>query len=256
MAVIRSCQSCLSFRSMACFGYRRRCYNDICIFFWGRKFQAADGNGAALGALGRPYIVYNSGYGLSLHRRRIGVFRSIQAGAIMHGLIFFVLLYLANPAIAIAGENGGAMKLTSPEFENNFNMPARFTCEGQDVNPELNIQNIPSDTKSLALIVDDPDAPVKTWVHWVVFDIAPTNKIFEDSIPGKQGINDFGKLDWGGPCPPSGTHRYFFKIYALDKILGLKEGIDKAALEKSMEGHILGEAELVGLYKRGSKNGG
>lgn len=144
------------------------------------------------------------------------------------------------------------MKLSSPAFENNSNVPSRFTCEGRDINPPLIIENIPAGAKSMALIVDDPDAPMKTWVHWVVYDIAPVNKIDEDSVPGKQGINDFRKNDWGGPCPPSGTHRYYFKIYALDKILGLDEGIDKRMLEKAMEGHILAKAELIGLYKRGS----
>lgn len=145
------------------------------------------------------------------------------------------------------------MKITSPAFENNSNIPSKFTCEGQDINPPLIIDNIPDGTKSLALISDDPDAPMKTWVHWVVYDIQPTGIIEEDSIPGRQGINDFGRRDWGGPCPPSGTHRYYFKIYALDKMLGLPEGIDKKALEKAMEGHILDKAELTGLYKRGAK---
>ena len=142
------------------------------------------------------------------------------------------------------------MKLTSPAFENNSNVPPEFTCEGKDVNPPLIIENIPAGTKSLALIVDDPDAPMKTWVHWVVYDIEPAGKITQDSFPGKQGINDFGKTDWGGPCPPSGTHRYYFKIYALDKMLGLDEGIDRSELERAMEGHVLARAELVGVYKR------
>jgi len=172
----------------------------------------------------------------------------------MYGIIFLILLSLVNPALATAaGEREEDMRLTSPAFGNNSKIPAQFTCEGQDVNPGLNIENIPSGAKSLALIVDDPDAPRKTWVHWVVYDIMPANEISEASIPGKQGINDFGRYDWGGPCPPSGTHRYYFKIYALDKMLGLKEGIDKATLEKAMEGHILAKAELIGLYKRGLK---
>jgi Raf kinase inhibitor-like YbhB/YbcL family protein len=145
------------------------------------------------------------------------------------------------------------MKLISPAFENGSNIPSKFTCEGRDINPELIIENIPAGAKSLVLIVDDPDAPMKTWVHWVVYDIPPVNRIAENSIPGKQGINDFRRKNWGGPCPPSGAHRYYFKIYALDKMLGLGEGIDKAALEKAMEGHILDKAELIGLYKRGLK---
>jgi Raf kinase inhibitor-like YbhB/YbcL family protein len=145
------------------------------------------------------------------------------------------------------------MKIMSPDFKNNSAIPSKFTCEGQDISPALLIEDMPEGTKSLALIVDDPDAPMKTWVHWVVYDITPVNRIEEDSIPGKQGLNDFGRKDWGGPCPPSGTHRYYFKIYALDSMLGLPEGADKRSVEKAMEGHVLGKAELIGLYKRGSK---
>lgn len=144
------------------------------------------------------------------------------------------------------------MKITSPEFKNNQPIPKKFTCEGEDINPALVIEDIPQETKSLALIVDDPDAPIGTWVHWVVFDIPATSRIQENSVPGKLGITNSGKRDFHGPCPPSGTHRYFFKIYALDTLLNLKEGISKGALEKAMQGHILGKAELVGLYKRGN----
>ena len=112
-------------------------------------------------------------------------------------------------------------------------------------------EDIPKEAQSLSLIVDDPDAPMGTWVHWVVFDIPITNRIRKNSIPGRQGINDFGRENYGGPCPPSGTHRYFFRICALDEKLNLKEGITKGALEKAMQPHILDKAELVGLYKRG-----
>lgn len=142
------------------------------------------------------------------------------------------------------------MKLTSPAFQDNKMMPAKFTCDGEEVNPELIIENIPKDAKSLALIVDDPDAPMGTWVHWVVYDIPVISKIDENSIPGIQGKNDSNPRNYGGPCPPSGTHRYFFKIYALDKELGLHEGASKSDLEKAMKGHILDKAELVGIYKR------
>lgn len=146
---------------------------------------------------------------------------------------------------------GNEMKITSPEFKNNEFIPKKFTCEGNDVNPTLIIEDIPKEAKSLALVVDDPDAPMGTWVHWVVYDIAAVSKIDENSIPGKQGSNDFGRKDYGGPCPPSGTHRYFFKIYALDTQLNLAEGISKKTLEKAMNGHILDKAELIGLYQRG-----
>jgi Raf kinase inhibitor-like YbhB/YbcL family protein len=166
--------------------------------------------------------------------------------------IFFALFNLVvfGAYACQAEEGGGDMKLTSPAFENNGFIPSKYTCQGEDINPALSIEDIPEGTKSLALIVDDPDAPMGTWVHWVVYDIAPVSRIDEDSIPGKQGINDFRKKDYGGPCPPSGTHRYFFKIYALDEELGLEEGVNKRGLEKAMQAHILEKAELIGLYKK------
>ena len=142
------------------------------------------------------------------------------------------------------------MELKSPEFKNNEYIPKKFTCRGENVNPGLNIEGIPLGAKSLALIVDDPDAPGGDWVHWVMFDIAPVSKIEEDSAPGKQGMNNSGRTRYNGPCPPSGTHRYFFKVYALDTELNLKEGIAKAHLEKAMQGHILAKAELIGLFKK------
>ncbi len=145
---------------------------------------------------------------------------------------------------------GGYMKLTSPTFENNQYIPKKYSGEGQDVNPPLVIENIPGGTKSLVLIVDDPDAPRGTWVHWIVFDMPLLNEIAEDTVPGKLGITDSGKMDYHGPYPPSGTHRYFFKVYALDTVLGLQEGIDKKTLENTMKKHILASAELIGLYKR------
>ena len=142
------------------------------------------------------------------------------------------------------------MKITSPSFGNNELIPAKFTCQGDDVNPTLVFEDVPSEAKSMALIVDDPDAPMGIWVHWVVYDMPVMAQVEENSIPGKQGNNDFGRKDYGGPCPPSGTHRYFFKLYALDATLDLKEGISKKELEKAMEGHILEESELIGLYKK------
>lgn len=171
----------------------------------------------------------------------------------MKKLIFMALVFslmLASSLYIAEGKEGMAMKLTSPEFKNNDNIPKRFTCQGEDISPELDIQGLPDGAKSLALIVDDPDAPMGTWVHWVVYDIPVASKIKENSIPGKQGINNFGRRDYGGPCPPSGTHRYFFKLYALDKELNLKEGVSKKDLEKAMEGHILEKTELVGLYRK------
>lgn len=143
------------------------------------------------------------------------------------------------------------MKLTSPEFENNGFIPKRFTCQGEDINPALIVEGIPEETESLVLIFDDPDAPMGTWVHWIVYNVPVISRIEEDSIPGMQGINDFRREDYGGPCPPSGTHRYVFRLYALDTELNLLEkGISRKALERAMEGHIMGNAELIGLYKR------
>ena len=145
------------------------------------------------------------------------------------------------------------LQLVSPAFKHNELIPKKYTCDGKDINPPLLIENIPSGAKSLALIVDDPDAPVGTWVHWVVWNINPdTREIKEDSVPkgAQQGVNDFRKNDYGGPCPPSGTHRYFFKLYALDTMLNLSSKTKKGDLEGAMKGHILEKAELVGLYRR------
>jgi hypothetical protein len=140
------------------------------------------------------------------------------------------------------------MELSSPAFENADLIPKKYTCNGEDVSPPLAIEDIPANTRSLTLIVDDPDAPSGTFVHWVVYDIAPTPNIGEGSVPGIQGMNSFKKTAYGGPCPPSGTHRYFFKLYALDDKLGLGEGESKQEVVKAMEGHIIGSAELVGRY--------
>ena len=143
------------------------------------------------------------------------------------------------------------MKISSPAFKEKEMIPEKFTCQGDDINPELFIEDIPKETVSLVLIVDDPDAPMGTWTHWVVFNIAPTTKrIAENSIPGLQGFNDFGRITYGGPCPPSGTHRYFFKLYALDTVLSLPQGVKRAELEKAMENHTLRETKLMGLYKK------
>ena len=143
------------------------------------------------------------------------------------------------------------MKFSSPEFERDGHIPKKFTCQGDDISPALIIEDIPDEAKTFALIVEDPDAPMGTWVHWVVYNIPATmSQIKEDSIPGIQVMNNFGRVEYGGPCPPFGTHRYFFKVYALDVELGLKENSRKKDLEKAMEGHILDKAELIGLYKK------
>ena len=152
---------------------------------------------------------------------------------------------------AAEGKGGGKMKLTSPDFADNGMLPKKFTADGQGINPALNIENIPSGAQSLVLIMDDPDAPTGTFTHWVVYDMPLASAIEEDSIPGKLGKNTAGELDYVSPRPPSGTHRYVFKAFALDKKLGLPEGVSRQAVEQAMQGHILGQAELVSLYKRG-----
>jgi Raf kinase inhibitor-like YbhB/YbcL family protein len=165
--------------------------------------------------------------------------------------VILLAAFIVLPVPSYAKEGGmKKMEITSPEFKNNEMMPERFGYDKDNVNPELDIESIPSGAHSLVLIVDDPDAPLKAWVHWVMYDIPIIDRIEEDSAPGTQGVTDYKQMRYGGPFPPSGTHRYFFKLYALDKKLGLKEGLDKKAVERAMEGHILEEAELVGLYKK------
>lgn len=144
------------------------------------------------------------------------------------------------------------MKLTSTAFENGGQIPSRYTCDGEDISPPLEIAEMPAGTESLALVMDDPDAPRGTFDHWIVWNIAPeTKKIPEGKQPsGVAGKNDFGKLAYGGPCPPSGTHTYRFRLYALEIVLNLEEGADKERLQQAMKGYILGEALLEGDYAR------
>jgi Raf kinase inhibitor-like YbhB/YbcL family protein len=143
------------------------------------------------------------------------------------------------------------MQLTSPAFENNAAIPRKYTCQGEDVSPELAVTGVPDGAQSLALIVEDPDAPGRTFDHWIVYDIpADTGTIGEGAQPGTAGRNDFGKTAYGGPCPPSGTHRYFFKLYALDTRLDWPEGRSKHDLQNAMADHILDQVELVGRYAK------
>ena len=142
------------------------------------------------------------------------------------------------------------MKITSPAFEHNQMIPRKYTCQGDDINPPLEISGIPQVAVSLVLINDDPDAPMGTWDHWIVWNIKPTGVIAENTVPGLQGKNSWKRNDYGGPCPPSGTHRYFFKLYALDTNLDLAAGADKAQVMKAMEGHVLADTQLIGLYKK------
>jgi len=150
------------------------------------------------------------------------------------------------------------IKVTSPAFEEGGMIPAQFTCDGADISPPLTWSTVPEGTQSFALICDDPDAPMGTWVHWVLFNLPasttelPRNVSPDERLPGggRQGVNDFGRFDYGGPCPPGGTHRYYFKIYALDKELSLEGRVTKQQLLKAMEGHVLAQGQLMGRYRR------
>ena len=152
---------------------------------------------------------------------------------------------------AASTTQGEVMELTSPDFQSEGPIPARSSCDGADESPELNLAGIPEDTVSLALIMDDPDASSGTWDHWVAFNIEPTGVIPADvGDLGTGGLNSWKRLGYGGPCPPSGTHRYFFKVLALDTALGLEEGATKDEVLAAADGHVLGDATLMGTYQR------
>jgi len=155
------------------------------------------------------------------------------------------------------------MKIVSAAFNHNAKIPAKYTCDEENINPPLQFLDVPENAKSLVLIVDDPDAPSKTWTHWVVYNIdSQTSEVKKNSVPegGTEGVTDFGKPGYGGPCPPaspklqrgepSGVHRYFFKLYALDIILDLAPNATKQMVEEKMQGHIIDRTELIGLYSR------
>jgi Raf kinase inhibitor-like YbhB/YbcL family protein len=146
-----------------------------------------------------------------------------------------------------------SMKLTSQAFPHNGKIPMKYTCDGENVNPPLSISEVPEEAQSLALIVEDPDAPGKTWVHWVIYNIArDTKEIQENTVPkfADEGLTDFGKPGYGGPCPPSGTHRYVFTLYALDTGLTLGGTPNKDTVVDFMEGHVIAKAELIGRYSK------
>jgi len=160
------------------------------------------------------------------------------------------------------GTKGGdrmTLKLTSTAFEEGGMIPAKYTCDGENVSPPLAWSGVPETARTLALVADDPDAPRGTWVHWVVYRIPAAEKGLPENVPARetldggarQGTNDFKKTAYGGPCPPSGTHRYFFKLYALDAELNLPPGVSKEELLKAAEGHVVAEGQLMGRYQRG-----
>jgi Raf kinase inhibitor-like YbhB/YbcL family protein len=147
---------------------------------------------------------------------------------------------------------GGKMTIVSPAFSKGGNIPSRFTCDGGNTSPPLQISGVPAEAKTLVLIVDDPDAPGGLFTHWLVWNIAPQiNSIAEGAPPkGAHGTNDFGKSGYGGPCPPSGAHRYYFRIFALDRELDLRSGAKRHQLEAAMKGHVVAQGELMGRYSR------
>lgn len=159
---------------------------------------------------------------------------------------------IALTAMASFAAGGAKMKITSSAFQEGANIPPKFTCDGSDTSPPLQIADIPSEAKGLALIVDDPYAPSGLFTHWTVWNIPPqTSAVEEGSAPkGVQGTNDFGKSGYGGPCPPSGTHRYYFKIFALGRELDLRFGAQRGQLDAAMKGHVVAQGELVGRYSK------
>ncbi len=138
----------------------------------------------------------------------------------------------------------------SPAFTNKGIIPQKYTCDGDNISPPLRIENITEGIQSLALIVEDPDAPSGTFDHWVVWNIPPMREIKEDTVPGTEGLNSFGKHSYGGPCPPSGVHRYFFKVYALDNTMILGPDAKKGDVLSAIQGHVLAHGEIIGLYAK------
>ena len=176
-------------------------------------------------------------------------------------VLILVLLFYGTGCAGPSRAGGTAMKfeLKSTAFVHEGEIPKKHTCDGPDVSPPLAWSEATSGTRSFALIVDDPDAPVGTWVHWVLYDLPPTTNSLSEGFAkdpelkdgSRQGKNDFGKIGYGGPCPPRGpAHRYYFRMYALDTKLNLRPGVSRAEVDKAMKGHVLSQAELMGRYRR------
>ncbi len=173
--------------------------------------------------------------------------------ALLAGGIYFLWRGPSSEDIYFNDKNVANMRLTSLAFADNDLIPVQYTCKGDNINPPLSIGDVPEEARSLVLIVDDPDAPAGTWTHWLAWNIDPRiGGIEENSVPegAVEGTTDFGSAGYGGPCPPSGTHRYFFRLYALDEQPDISSGSDRKELEKAMDGHVIAKAELVGLFSR------
>jgi Raf kinase inhibitor-like YbhB/YbcL family protein len=167
-------------------------------------------------------------------------------------VVYFLLFIFVSHGTGQEAVKAG-FKISSPAFENNGKIPSKYTCDGPNLNPLLRVESVPPNTKSLALIFDDMDAPRGSYVHWILWNIDPgVKEIKENSIPegAVQGLNDFKKNNYGGPCPPTRAHRYVFRIYALDVRLNLESLSTKVDLEKTMKGHIISQAQLIGAYKK------
>ncbi|HVZ58340.1 MAG TPA: YbhB/YbcL family Raf kinase inhibitor-like protein [Patescibacteria group bacterium] len=165
-------------------------------------------------------------------------------------LLFISFALLADILYQLA--NVKIMTISSSAFVNSQSIPAQFTCDGENISPPLNFIDVPSSSQSLILIVDDPDAPGGTWLHWLVYNIDPTVKglVQGEKPKGEEGVTSFGKLGYGGPCPPSNVHHYHFKLYALDQRLTLPEKATLSQVQTAMKGHIVSQAEMIGLYSR------
>jgi len=172
------------------------------------------------------------------------------------GIFAFLIIFSAPMGFSQESGKVKSLKVTSPAFENNKTIPSKYGCDGINVSPAIRIDNIPSGAKSLALLFDDKDAPRKTYVHWILWNIDPSVKeVVENSVPegAVQGLNDFKKNTYGGPCPPTRPHKYALIVYALDVRLNLDPKSGKADLEKAMEGHIIAQGQLTGVYRREKK---
>ena len=161
-----------------------------------------------------------------------------------------VVMLLAASASFAAG--GARMKITSSAFQDGGNIPSKFTCDGSDTSPPMQITGVPAEAKTLVLIADDPDAPGGLFNHWLIWNIPPQSSSIAEGIApkGVQGINDFGKSGYGAPCPPSGMHRYYFRVFALDRELDLHSGAKRSQLDAAMKGHVIAQGELIGRYAR------
>ena len=147
-----------------------------------------------------------------------------------------------------------SLHISSPAFKPGGNIPSRYTCEGEDINPPLDIKQIPAEAKSMVLIIEDPDAPMGTWLHWLVWNIPIVHYLNENEVPGDQGLNDFGKIAYGGPCPPSGMHRYYFNVYALDDLLDIPEGSSRREVEAAIQNHIIAYGQVMGVYQKSRRS--